>query len=204
MKLYYYKNACSLAVRIIINELSLSVEYESLVELQVRDKKTQSGEDFYKINPKNQIPVLILEDGRILTECVVIMQYLAELRANETLTQSKSFNKYRVLEWLNYEASELHKNFVPIISPIVPLEAKGVFTKLFMSRLKFVNKSLEGRDFLVSDCFTIADAYMFVILSWLRLISVNTSEFGNLERYLDNLKTRASIAKSLTEEGIVL
>jgi glutathione S-transferase len=201
MKLYYFKNAGSLAVRIIINELELACNYEAVKELRVKDKVLESGGVFSDVSQKNQIPALALDDGRILTEIWVIMTYLAELKSEKRLL-GEGFTRYRVMEWLSFISTELHKNFVPIISPIVPVEAKPVFMKILTSKLNYIEKELEGRDFLSPPTFTVADAYLFTILSWLKFIKIDIADFSNISRYFNALKERSSILKSFTDEGI--
>ena len=201
MKLFYYKGACSLAVRIIINELDIKCDFEPIKELQVKDKQTQTGEVFAQISPKNQIPVLILENGEILTECIAIMQYLADLKKDtKIIGEANGFGKYRVLEWLSFIATEVHKNFIPMIHPIVPLEAKPVFKRIFLSKIKYIEAELQGKDFLTQNHFTLADAYLFVILTWFRFIQVEMEDFPNIKKYFESLKERPSIAKSLKDE----
>lgn len=203
MKLYYYKGACSLSVRIILNELELKCNFESITELQTKDKTTEGGTQFSKISPKNQIPVLELDDGRILTECSAIMLYLADLKNETNLTGlGDSLNKYRVLEWLNFISSELHKNFVPNISPIIPINAKPIFKKILLSKLKYIENELSGKDFITIGSFTLADAYLFTVLSWMHLIQINLEDFPSINKYFNNLKKRPSVSQSLTEEGL--
>src|SRR5438105_3850311 len=109
MKLYYAKGACSLAPRIIINELGLSCEYEA-VDIKSKNKVTETGEEFLKINPKGVVPVLITDEGKVLTENAVILQYLAELaNALNLFPKAENFQHYRTLEWLNFVATEMHK-----------------------------------------------------------------------------------------------
>lgn len=201
MKLYFFKRAGSFAVRIIAHEAGIKLEYESLMELQTVQKKTVNVENFSSISPKNQVPVLVLENGEILTEVMAILIYLAELKNRDDLVQKGSFNKYRVLEWLSYCASELHKNFVPIINPIIPADAKEVYKKIFGSKLKFVERYLEGREFLVSNVFTVADAYLFTILSWLKLIGIEMENLPNIKVYVEKLKLRPSIIASFQSEA---
>ena len=197
MKLYYFKNACSLAVRIVANALEIPLEYEAITQLQVKEKTTESGVLLSTISPKNQVPVLVLEGGEILTEVSAILIYLWEMK--KTL---ESPQKYRVLEWLSFCTSELHKNFVPIISPIIPAEAKPVFTKLFLHKLKYVESYLKNRNYLVGDEFSPADSYLFTILSWLFIIKIPMSDFPEIDRFFQGLTRLPFVAKSLTEENI--
>jgi glutathione S-transferase len=202
MKLYYYKGACSLAVRIIINELNIQCSFESVKELQVKEKITESGRLFSEISHKNQIPALELADGRILTEVIAISFYLIDLK-NDKFLVGEGFTKYRVLEWLSFIATEMHKNFIPNISPIVPEEAKPVFKRIFLSKLRYVEKELEGKEFITGANFTLADAYLFVVLSWLKYIKIELDEMPNIARYTAKLKARPSIEKSLKEESLI-
>lgn len=199
MKLYYFKNACSLACRIVANYLEIPLEYETIKELQTKNKITETGLDFITISSKNQIPVLTLEDGKILTEVSAILLYLWESKKS-----LQSHSKYNIFEWLSFCSSELHKNFVPIISPIIPENAKPIFIKIFLSKLKFVNTFLEGKNFLVEEEFSIADAYLFVIISWLLLIKIDVNQFPAVSRYFKNLAQLSFIKKSLEDEKIIL
>jgi glutathione S-transferase len=205
MKLYYYKGACSLSVRIILNELEIKCSFESIKELQTKNKLTEGDIEFSQISPKNQIPVLELDDGRILTECSTIMLYLADLKNDKNLTGSgDNLNKYRVLEWLNFISTELHKNFVPIISPIVPINAKPILQKILLSKIKYIESELQGKDFITTANFTLADAYLFTVLSWFHLIQIPLEDLPNINKYFNNLKFRPSIANALKEEEIAL
>src|SRR5690349_19217638 len=122
MKLYYSKGACSLAVRIIINEIGLQSEYEAV---DLKTKKTATGQDFLKINPKGSVPVIQTDEKQILTENAVIQQYLADTnKATQLLPALGNFERYRVLEWLNFISTELHKGFSPLFNPNVPNELK--------------------------------------------------------------------------------
>jgi glutathione S-transferase len=199
MKLFYFKNACSLAVRIILNELEIPCKFVAIKHLQTKEKVLETGEVFLQISPKNQVPALLLENGRILTEVWVILTYLSDLK-NATHLQGEE--KYKTMEWLSFISTELHKNFVPIISPIVPENTKPIFVKIFISKLKFAEEELKSVDFIAGKSFTLADAYLFTILSWLKFINVEINSFPNLARYFERMKSRPSIAKSLTDEGI--
>lgn len=204
MKLYFSKGACSLACRIIINELGLSSEYES-VELHSKNKQTETGADFFRINLKGAVPTLITDDGNTLTENVVILQYLAEkANATELLPPASNFEHYRVLEWLNYVATELHKTCGSLFNPNVPQEIKEkVFIPLIKTKLTHIDKHLEQHNFLAGSQFTLPDAYLFVILLWVHHLKIQ-GPWKNLMRYHTGLVKRAAIKQSLQDEGLVL
>lgn len=201
MKLYYTKGACSLAVRIAIHEMDLNSEYEA-VNLQT--KKTESGDDFLKINPKGAVPTLLTDENEILTENAVILQYLADHnKATELLPAYNDFKRYRVLEWLNYIATEIHKGVSIFFNPALPQEAKDtVFVPLIKKKLHFLNSHFLKNKFLCGEQFTLPDIYLFVILAWLPLFKIDMSEYSHLTNYFTAIKNRKSVAKSLQEEGL--
>lgn len=199
MKLYYSKGACSLAPRIIIHELGVNCDFEAV---DLKTKQTETGEDYLKINPKGSVPALVTEDNEILTENAVIQQYLADRYHNETLLpKTDQFKRYRVLEWLNFISSDLHKIAGALFLPTLSNDTKDqVFKPLLKSKLNFVNKKLT-KTFLMGDDFTLPDSYLFVILSWLPLFNIPLSEWPALERYFNNMKNRAAVITALKEEG---
>lgn len=204
MKLFYTKGACSLAVRIIINEIGLTSEYEAV---DLATKKTASGEDFLKINPKGAVPAIMLGSGEILTENAAILQYLADTnKAAQLLPVVGDFKRYRVLEWLNFVATDLHKNFGPLFNPNLPQEVKEKFIiPLIKAKLTYVDNHLHHNHYLVGEDFTLPDAYLFVMLTWAHHFKLSSSEkWANLSRFFTELSDRKSIEKSLKEEGLAL
>lgn len=199
MKLYYSPGACSLTVRIVINELGLTSEYE---KVDLRTKKTKNGDDFYKFNAKGAVPALETKTGEILTEVAVIIQYLADLYHNISLLPPvDDIHRYRVLELVNYISTELHKGCSPLFNSAIPTEIKdSVFKPALQNKLAFVNQLLGNKPYLYGTDFTLADAYLFVILSWMPHLQIDMSSYPNLTRYFDTLKNRPSVVKSLAEE----
>lgn len=201
MKLYYSPGACSLAVRILINEMGLNSEYESV---DLKTKKTASGLDFKKINPKGVVPTLELDNKEILTENAVIQQYLADMyNATELLPPINDFKRYRVLEWQIYIATELHKGMSPLFHDKYSNEVKdNIIKPIIKTKLDYVNENLNGKNYLVGDHFTIADAYLFVMLTWLAHFKMDVNNWPNLQKYFENLKQRDSIKKSIQQENL--
>ncbi len=200
MKLYYTKGACSLAVRILLHELNINCEYESVSH----SKQTETGTDFLTINPKGAVPVLLLDNKTLLTENAVIQQYLADTyQAKNLLPPLGEFQRYRVLEWLNFISTDLHKGFGPLFNPNVPDDLKAtVFIPALKKYFSFVDSQLIDKDFLIGNQFTIADGYLFVILMWTSHFPIPLQEFPQLQRYFNALKTRDSIVASLKEEDL--
>lgn len=201
MKLYYTKGACSLAVRIVINEIGIPCEY---ISVDLKTKQTEASEDFLKINPKGAVPTLATNKGAILTENAVIHQYLADTnQATQLLPPLGDFTRYRVLEWLNYVATELHKGFAPLFNPNMTQDMKDKITiPLIKMKLKYLDKHLETNHFLLGEHFSLPDAYLFVMLTWAINFKLNLSEWPHLSRYFTELQKRKSIQQSLKEEGL--
>lgn len=201
MKLYYSKGACSLVTRIIINELHLKAAFESV---DLKAKKTETDSDFLLINPKGAVPALEIQSGQILTENAVILQYLADsANATQLLPGVNDFNRYRVLEWLNYVATELHKGIGVLFNPALPQMARDdVFIPLIKKKLMFVDAHLEHHTYLLGKAFTLPDAYLFVMLLWTGYCKIELQPWPRLAQYFNTLKTRPSIQKSLIDEGI--
>jgi glutathione S-transferase len=202
MKLYYSKGSCSLAVRIVINEIGLTCEYESV---DLRTKITGTGGDFLSVNTKGSVPTLLTNQGDVLTENAVIQQYLADTsNAYTLLPKVGEMKRYRVLEWLNYVSTELHKGCSPLFNPNVSTEMKeNVFIPAIKARLTFIDQHLAKNAYLAGDHFTLPDGYLFVVISWMRHFKVSLKEWANIEKYIAELMKRPSIHKSLVEEGIV-
>lgn len=199
MKLYYTKGACSLVCRIVINELGLDCDYESV---DLRSKKTESGRDFLTVNPKGAVPVLQLESGDILTENAVILQYLADSsNATNLLPPVGYFDRYHVLEWLNYTTTELHKSFGPMFNPSLAQTIKEeIYVPLIKSKLNYVNAHLQHNKYLLGEQFTLPDAYMYVMLLWAKYFRFDLEQWPALVRYVTDLNQRESIKTSLAQE----
>lgn len=200
MKLYYSKGACSLIVRIMLNEVGIESEFEAV---NLKTKKTHTGQDYLSINPKGSVPALELKNGELLTENAVILQYLADVsKAIELLPPVGYFQRYRVLEWLNYVATEIHKSFGPLFNPNIPQDLKNqIFIPLLESKLDYINKHLEHHQYLLGDDFTLPDIYLFVMLTWTSHFNLDLNKRENLARYFAELNNKQSVIESLKQEG---
>ncbi|MDI1351174.1 MAG: glutathione transferase GstA [bacterium] len=201
MKLYYSKGACSLVVRIILNELNFKSEFESV---DLKTKKTEKGGDFLEINPKGAVPTIELENGKILTENAVILQYLADMsESQKVLPPMGDFERYKVLEWVNYITTEIHKSFANLFNQAISDEIKRtLFIPIIKSKFAYINNALEHKKYLAGDHFTLPDAYLYVMTRWAINFKIDFSVWSNLAHYINELENRGSIQKSLTEEGL--
>ena len=201
MKLYYTKGACSLAPRIIINELNLPCEYESV---DLAQKKTQSGTDFYSINPKGSVPTLITDNNDVLTEAVVILQYLSDTQdATSLLPPLNHWQRYKVLEWLNFVATEMHKGLGIFFNPAITEEMKEkIYLPVLYKRFDFINQQLTKTEYLAGSHFTLPDAYLFVVSTWAFYFKLDLTKWSAFQAYLQKIVKRPSVIKSLEEEQI--
>ena len=199
MKLYYTPGACSLSPHIALLEAGLPYD---LVKVDLRAKKLENGDDFLKVNPKGQVPVLVLDSGELVTEGPVIIQMIADKAGKNLAPARDSAERYKLLEWLNYITGELHKNFGPMFSPVLADEAKAFFKERVMGKFKYVDSQLAGRDYLMGQHFTVADGYLFTMLTWADRMKFDLSAFPNLLAYKARVAARPRVQEALTKEGL--
>ncbi|WP_454783974.1 glutathione transferase GstA [Legionella sp. WA2024007413] len=200
MKLYYAKSACSLAARIVLNELGRTFQDE---EVDLKAKKTKSDENYLAINPKGAVPALYLDNGDILTENQVILQYLADSTPGQKLLASVGdLRRYHTLEWLNYVATELHKTLGMFFNPNLNEETKNMFMSLVNTKLKFVNEHLAKGPYLMGKDFTLPDAYLFVVLRWSYHFKIDLSSYKHLEQFMKVVAERPAVVTSLQQEKL--
>ena len=169
MKLYFASNACSLSPHIALRESGLPFELE---RVDLKTKRTASGEDFLTVNPKGYVPALKLDDGQILTEGAVIVQWIGDQRPETGLIPpAGTMARYRVQEWLHYIATELHKGFAPLYGKLTPEEVKAAAREKLATRFAFLAAAVETQPYLMGQTFTVADGYAFYTLrSWKRVV----------------------------------
>ncbi|MGV7214131.1 glutathione transferase GstA [Bradyrhizobium sp. UFLA05-112] len=200
MKLYYSPGACSLSPHIALLEADLPYE---LVKVDIRAKKLENGEDFLKVNPKGQVPALGLDSGEIVTEGPVIVQMIADRASAKGLVPARdSSERYKLLEWLNFLTSEVHKSFGPMFSPVLADDAKAFFRDRVMGKLKYIDGQLAGRDYLMGKQFTVADAYLFTMLTWAERLKFDLSALTNLLAYKARVGARPKVQEALKREGL--
>jgi glutathione S-transferase len=201
MKLYYSPGACSLSPHIALLEAGLPYE---LVKVDLRAKKLENGDDFLKVNPKGQVPVLALDSGELVTEGPVIVQMIADKVSAKNLAPARdSAERYKLLEWLNFITTELHKNFGPMFSPVLADDAKAFFKDRVMGKFKYIDSQLAGRDYLMGKHFTVADGYLFTMLSWADRMNFDLSGMPNLVAYKARVAARPMVQEALTKEGLL-
>ncbi|HTV49634.1 MAG TPA: glutathione transferase GstA [Steroidobacteraceae bacterium] len=200
MLLYYYPGACSLAPHIVLLEAGIPHEIKK-VDLQ--SKQVEGGGDFSKVSSKGYVPALRLDSGAVLTEGPAIMQYLADQRPQSGLLPPPgSLERYRVIEWLSFIGSEIHKPFGAQFAPVAPEWKAGTLAQL-KGRLAWTHGELAQKSYLVGERFSIADAYLFVVLGWAPHIGLDLGPWPALGAYLQRLASRPKVQEALKAEGLV-
>jgi glutathione S-transferase len=200
MKLYYMKGACSLASYISLNEAGVRFE---AIEVDHKTHKTHDGGDFNAINSKGYVPVLRLDNGEILTENVAVLQYIADLNpAAKLAPPAGSLERYRLVEWLAYINSEVHKNFGPLFNPANAEEVKKFARANLKKRIDWLENALGARTFLMGEQFTVADAYLYVVLSWASKVGIDLGQWPALKRHQERVAARPHVLAALKAEGI--
>lgn len=201
MKLYFSQGACSLSPHIVMHEAGLTFE---AIPAPTKTHQLPDGTDFYTINPLGYVPYLTLDDGRSLHEGPAIVQYLADLVPEKKLAPANgTFERYKLQEWLTFIGTELHKSFSPLFNPAAPDETKEQAKQTLAKRLAWVDSELAGKDYLLGEQFTVADAYLFTVTNWARIVKVDLSTFANLLAYRTRVSERPGVQAAMRAEGLL-
>jgi glutathione S-transferase len=198
MDLYFAPLACSMATRIALYEAGADARF---IEVDTKAKRVVDGGDYLAINPLGYVPALRTDDGEVLTENAAILQYVASRFPAANLAPGDGIARARLQGCLSFVGTELHKGlFIPLLDRKAPQEAKAYAREKYRPRLDYLNDYLTGREFLLNQ-FSVADAYLTVVLNWSRATSIDFEEWPALKDYFSRMRRRPSIARALAEEG---
>jgi len=200
MKLYFSPGACSLAPHIALSEAGVPYQTE---KVDLRRHALADGTDYYAINAKGYVPLLELDDGTRLSEVAVILQYIADRKPGTLAPAFGGIERYRVMEWLNVIATELHKQFSPLWSPTTPDATKDAQKAKLATRFDLIAKTLAAQPYLTGATFGIADAYLFTILNWAPMLEVDLSPWPALQQFQARVAARPAVHAALVAEGLV-
>ena len=201
MKLYYAPGACSLAAHIVADEADVRLQLE---KVDLKSHKTENGQDYYAINPKGYVPTIQLDDGSTLTENVAVLNYMADRTGDKLYTpRPHTMEHYRLEEWLGFITTELHKRFAPFFTGGDEDEKRTAKEKI-LTRFKYVDEKLEDKQFLMGDRMTVADAYLFVMLTWARKNNISIDRCSNLRAFFERMSRRDGVQRAMKEEGLQL
>lgn len=197
MKLYFIPFACSLATRIAIIEAELDAEFERVTP----DATLADGRPFRAVSPMGYVPALETVSGVTLTEGPAVLTYIAELAAEGVLAPPPfTDDRYRMLQWLNFISTEIHKAvFAPIFSDGASEEEKVAARGRVAKPFEILSAHLDGRATLV-DGFSVADAYLLAVLNWCEHGGIALYDWPVLKAWRDTMRQRPSVAKSMAEE----
>lgn len=204
MQLYYIPGACSLASHIVAREAGLEIALNKVSFNQDGTRTTDSGENFYAVNPMGYVPALRLDDQDVLTEGPAILQYLADLAPEKQLiSPAGSMERYHLIEWVTFISSEVHKTFSTFYQPQVSDEVKAQTIAKLEKRFAHIEKRLETHAFLMGDVFTIVDAYLFTIMNWRKNFGIEITAYPQLEAYLQKISQRPAVLEAMNAEGLL-
>ena len=201
MKLYYATGTCSLSPHIVLLEAGLPYTLE---KIDFATKKTSAGIDYFTINSKGAVPALQLDDGNVLTEGPAIVQYLADQKPDSGLApRAGTFERYRLMEILNYITSEVHKGFSPLFNPKISADWRASAQANLEKKFDWLSGFLKDKTFLMGNAFTVADAYLFTVLSWTRPVKIDLERWPVLKAYQSRIAPRPAVQRALKESGLL-
>jgi len=200
MKLYLTPGACSLASHIALREAAVPFDF---AKVDLGTRKVDDGSSFEAVNPKGYVPALKLDTGEVLTENVALLQYIGDRNPQAKLLPPSGMERYRVQEWLAFVSSEVHKSFSPLFNPQATQEIKDYARGNLSKRLQWLNGALGSNKYLTGDQFTVADAYLFVVLNWAGHLGIDLKQWPNLQRYHQAVAARPNVVAALKAEGLI-
>jgi len=200
MRLYYSPGACSLAPHIALAEVGLP---HATKRVDLKTHTLADGTDYRSINPKGYVPLLEQDDGARLSEVAVILQYIADQKPGTLAPGFGGMERYRLMEWLNFVATEIHKQFSPLWYPTTPDATKEAQRAKLATRFDYLAQTLGKQPHLMGESFTIADAYLFTILNWAGMLKVDLTPWPALQKYLERVAARPAVRATLVAEGLV-
>jgi glutathione S-transferase len=201
MQLYYSPGVCSLASHITAREAGLSIDMK---RTDIRTKKLEDGSDYLAVNSKGSVPALRLDDGQVLTEGPVILQYLADQKPESNLApKAGTLERYRLQEWLNFITSEIHKGFSPLFNPANDPAVKDFALTNLKKKFDWLNTQLAGKQFLLGATFTVADAYLFTVMNWTHKLGIDLSPWPAIKDYQARVAARPKVQEAMAAEGLL-
>jgi glutathione S-transferase len=201
MKLYYSPGACSLAPHIVAHEVGIALALE---KVDTKTKQTASGRDFTTINPKGYVPAIELDSGELLTEGPVISQYLADLKPESGIAPANgTLARYRLQEILGYINSEIHKSYSPLFNPATSAEVREERAEYLKKRYALIETTLASSPYLTGERFTVADAYLFTVTNWARMVKVDLAAFPHLLAFQKRVAERPAVQAAMKAEGLI-
>jgi len=200
MKLYYSSGACSLAPHIVASEAGVPID---LVKVDLGSHKLEDGTDFYSVNPRGYVPVLKLDDGNVMTEASVLVQFIADQKPDSNIIPKMgTMERYKAMQWLAFIATELHKQFGPLFDKSTPEATQNALKAKIMKRLGELDEHLKSNDFILGKTFSAADAYAFTIVNWTNFMNMDLKPFPAVQGWFARVAQRPKVHAALVAEGL--
>ncbi|AFQ51672.1 glutathione transferase GstA [Burkholderia cepacia] len=208
MKLYHAPGSCSQAIHIVLREADLDAQ---IVTVDARKHRIDDGRDYYDVNELGYVPLLELDDGTTLREGPVIAQYLADQRPEARLAPAHgTLARYRLMEWLNFLGTEIHKGFIPLLYAVQAGKYVDPVRQKLDRRFAWIDRQLDGNPYVTGNTFTIADAYLFALTGWgkadwMRSVyhaDIDLSQYTNLRAWYERVRARQAVQQVLAADGL--
>ncbi len=200
MKLYYSPGACSLAPHILLHETGLPHER---IRVELASGRCEDGRNITEINPFGYVPVLELDDGRVLHEAPAIQVYLADRKPEAQLAPPPGrLARVELHQWLNFVASELHRPLGLLFNPGLPGEAREFLLRLAGARLSVLAPQLAQRSWLLEGGYSVADPYLYTILRWTPAVDFELGRWPVYASYMARVEARPAVKAALEAEGL--
>lgn len=202
MKLYFAPGSCGLASQIALREAGMPFQ---LIAVDFKTKRTVEG-DYFEVTPKGFVPALRLDDGDVLTESAVILQWIADQNPGAGLLPAFGERaRYTALEWLNFVATDLHKTFAVLFSPVLDEASKGRFAERNLtSKFDYLEAHLADNDHVLGARFCVADAYLYNVLTWPHRVNVDITGYAAIQAFLARMEQRPTVRAALEAEGLAI
>lgn len=201
MKLYYKSGACSLSPHIVLHEIGKGFDTEAV---DTKTKVMASGGDFWKVNPKGYVPALLLDDGNLVTEGAVIVQYLADQNPDKGLApKNGTLERVRLQEHLNHIAAEFHKSFTPLFQPTSDDTKAWAKERVNKALAHYESLFADGREYLMGKDFSVADAYLFTVTNWGQFVGVPLDPYPKVQAFMTRMAARPAVQAALKAEGLL-
>ena len=201
MKLYFSPAACSLSPHIALCEAGLP---HTVVQVDLKTKKTATDADYLRINPKGYVPALQFDDGSVLTEGPAIVQWIADQVPEKRLAPpAGTMERYHLIEWLNFISAELHQTMAALFKPDLPDVTRAALVERIGKRLDYVEGQMGGKTWLMGEHFTVADGYLFTVLGWARWVKFDLAKWTGLQAYAGRVAARPPVQQAMKAEGLI-
>ncbi|WP_170479986.1 glutathione transferase GstA [Ruegeria arenilitoris] len=202
MELFYTPGVCSLSPHIVLREVGAEFD---LTQVNLAEKTTDKGGDYKEVNPRGYVPALRVSTGDVITEGSAIIQYLADQFPESGLAPAAgTIERAKLHSALNFVAAEVHKSFAPLFDASSTDELKEAAQKKVVSRFDMAEDMFkDGREYLMGSKFSIVDAYLFTVSTWLQMVGIDINQWPNVSKFADRIRNRPSVQAAMKAEGLI-